>query len=91
MALKPSGLDLVPGIRSRVIDANLQCWKAALQLDGAGFGTFSSIEFRLDSPVDFKGKPGFRKFVGTKRHIDVRAALGYCQSYCESGCSGKCD
>jgi len=76
MALKPSGLDLVPGIRLRVIDANLQGWKAALQFDGTGFGTLPGVEFGLDSPIDFNGKPGFRKFVGTKRHIDVPRGIG---------------
>jgi hypothetical protein len=74
-ALKPSGLDLVPGIRLRVIDANLQGWKAALQFDGTGFGTFSGVEFGLDSSVDFKDKPGFRKFVGAKCHVDGCPAL----------------
>ena len=71
MALKPSGLDLVPGIRLRVIATNLQGWKAALQLDGTAFGTFSGVEFGLDSPVDFKGEPGRWKFVGTRRHVGV--------------------
>lgn len=74
-ALKPSGLDLVPRIRLRVIDANLQGWKAALQFDGTGFGTFSGVEFGLDSSVDFKGNPGFRTFVGTERHVDGCPAL----------------
>jgi hypothetical protein len=80
MALKPSGLDLVPGVRLRVIDANLQGWKAAFQFDGTGFGTFSGVEFGLDSPVNFKGKPGFGKFVGTKRHVDVPRWIGYARA-----------
>jgi hypothetical protein len=90
-ALKPSGLDLVPGIRLRVIDANLQRRKAAFQFDGTGFGTFSGVEFGLDSPVDFNGKSGFWKFVRTKRHVDVPRSIGNAMSYCESGCPGKSD
>ena len=78
MAFEPSGLDLVPGIRLRVIDANLQCWKAALQLDGSGFGTFPGVEFGFDLPVDFNGKSGFWKFVRTKRHVDVPALHWEC-------------
>ena len=80
----------MPGIRLRVIDANLQGWKAALQLDGTAFGTFSGIEFGLDSPVDFKGKPCFRKLVGSKRHVDVPLHR-VCKSYCESAVPGKRD
>jgi len=45
----------------------------------------------LDSAVNFKGKRGFRKFVGTKRHVDVPRCIGYWQSYCESSFPGKSD
>ena len=55
---KPSDLHLVPGFGARVIDANLQVRKTALQRDGAAFGTFSGIEFGLDSPIDLESEPG---------------------------------
>jgi hypothetical protein len=74
--VKASGLDLVPGFRLRVIDTNLQGWKAALQLYGTTFGTFSGVEFGLDSPVDLKSKSGRWKFVGIKRHVDVPRCIG---------------
>jgi hypothetical protein len=89
MAIVPSGLDLMPGFRVRVVDANLQGRKAALQFDGAAFGAFSCAELGLDSPVDLKSKPGRWKFVGSERHIDV--PIGDAISYCESGLSGKGD
>ena len=90
IAFELSGLDLMPGIRLRVIDTNVQGWKAALQFNGTAFGTFSGIESCLDSPVDFDGKPSFRKFVGTKRHVDVPRCIGYCQLR-ESDFPGKRD
>jgi hypothetical protein len=71
MAFEPSGLNLVPGLRLRVIDTNLQGRKAALQLDGTGFGAFSDVKFGLDSSIEFKGKPSFWKHIGRKRHVDV--------------------
>jgi len=76
VAFAPSGLDVVPGLRLRVIDANLQGRKAALQLDGACFGAFSGVKFGLDSSIDFKGKPSFWKLIERKRHVDVPRRIG---------------
>ena len=56
MASNPSGLHLMPGFAARVIDANLQVRKTALQRDGAAFGAFSGIEFGLNSPIDLESE-----------------------------------
>ncbi len=60
----------MPRLRLRVIEANSERREPALQLDGTVLGTLSGIEFGFDSPIDFEGKPAFRRFVGTKRHVD---------------------
>ena len=67
-----SGLYLVAGLRARVVDANLQVRKAALECDGPALGTFSGIEFGLDSPIDLDSEPGRWKVVGTRSHVDIR-------------------
>lgn len=46
----------MPGFGARVIDANLQIWKTALQRDGAAFSSFFGIEFGLNSPVDLESE-----------------------------------
>jgi hypothetical protein len=82
----------VPGIRLRVIDANLQGCKAPLQFDGTGFGTFSGVEFGLDSSVDFKGNLALRSSLErSAMSMDVPRCIEYCQSYCESGFPSKSD
>ena len=62
----------MPGVRARVIDANLQVRKTALQRDGAAFGPFSGVEFGLDPPIDLKSEACRWKLVGRRSHVDVR-------------------
>jgi hypothetical protein len=84
-ALKPSGLDLVPGIRLRVIDANLQRRKAAFQFDGTGFSTFSGVEFGLIRPSISMANHAFGSSLERSAMSDVPRCIGNAMSYCESG------
>ena len=76
MAFEPSGLDFVPGLRLRIIDANLQGRKATLQLDGTGLGAFSGVKFGLGSSIDFKAKPALGSSLEGNAMSMSRAALG---------------
>lgn len=89
MAPSLSGLDLVPGFRARVIDANLQVRKTALQRDGAAFGAFSGIEFGLDSPIDLKRELCRWKLVGRRSHVRIPWHIWKAIGYCESNTAGK--